>query len=598
MRLRIPGMRNIDLVELRRVVRVLRPALADQRRRLLTAVLLALSLSALELVRPWPIKVVFDRVLEPGSEGWLGLPTGAALVIAAAATAAIPVLIGLADLRLTITVAEVGRKVTNRVRRRLFEHLHRLALPFHQSARTGDLIMRLTGDVNLVRDLFVTSWINLLVRGTTVVGAAILLVLLDPLLAVLALTPIPLLAIGVHRSSRKLREVTRKQRRREGDAAGFATETLRQIRVVKAFGHESRATDRFARDARAGERAGLKAARLSGRMSLLSETLTGLGTALVLLVGAQQVRSGRLTPGDLYVVIVYTRSLYKPLRKVSVEGGRIAKAIVCAGRIVDLLEVPAEPAGTGRRAPRFTGSLVLLNVHYTYPGGSTGLAGLSMSIPPGTLVVVAGPNGSGKSTLISTLLRLIEPDRGAVLVSGQPASVFELQSYRHRFAYVPQDLLLFGATITENVLYGRPDASDDEVALAARLALFDDVASRLPDGYDTVLGENGATLSGGEARRLMLARAAVRDAPILLLDEPLAGIDPEARAQVATAIRRIAAGRTTLVVSHGPDEEIDADLVIRLDGGRVASVERRNTAATFDSDIGHAGAVERQEKPA
>ena len=213
-------------------------------------------------------------------------------------------------------------------------------------------------------------------------------------------------------------------------------------------------------------------------------------------------------------------------------------------------------------------------------------------------MVVAGPNGSGKSTLISTLLRLIEPDRGAVLVSGQPASVFELQKLSPRFAYVPQDLLLFGATITENVLYGRPDASDDEVTLAARLALFDDVASRLPDGYDTVLGENGETLSGGEARRLMLARAAVRDAPILLLDEPLAGIDPDARQQVATAIRRIAAGRTTLVVSHGPDEEIDADLVIRLDGGRVASVERRGTAATFDSDIGRAGAVERQEKPA
>ena len=578
MRLGIPGLRSVDVVEIRRVVRTLRPALAGQRRRLVTAVLLAAALATLELVRPWPIKVVFDRVLIPGSDGWLGLPTGPALIIAAAATAAIPVLIGLTDLKLTVTVAEVGRKVTTRVRRQLFEHLHRLALPFHDSSRTGDLIVRLTGDVNLVRDLLVVSWINLLVRGATVIGAVILLALLDPFLTLLALAPVPLLAVGVRRSSRQLRTVTRKQRRREGDAAGFAAETLRQIRVVKAFGNERRATDRFARDARAGERAGLKAARLSGRMSLLTEALTGIGTALVLLVGAQQVRSGRLTPGDLYVVIVYTRTLYKPLRKVSAEGGRLSKAAACAGRIVDLLEVPAEPIGTGRRAPRFTGSLVLLNVYYTYPGGHIGLAGLSLSIPPGSLVVVAGPNGAGKSTLVSTLLRLIEPDRGAVLVSGQPAAAFELESYRRRFAYVPQDLLLFGATITENVLYGRPDATDAEVRSASRLALLDDIAASLPDGYDTVLGENGATLSGGEARRLMLARAAVRDAPIVLLDEPLAGIDPDARAQVARAIRRIAAGRTTLVVSHGPVEEVDPDIVVILDGGRVTSVDHRHPA--------------------
>ncbi|MBW3556029.1 MAG: ABC transporter ATP-binding protein/permease [Actinobacteria bacterium] len=540
------------------------------------AALLSIMTTGLELARPWPLKVVFDRVLlARGTADPWGLAPVTVLVLAAVATFLTPLLIGTLNVRSTVAVAQVGRKATTRIRRQVFEHLHRLHFPFHQSSRTGDLLVRLMGDVNMVRDLLFASWINVLARGALVLATALIMVVLDPLLALVALAPMPLLVIGVGRSSRKLKEVTRKQRRREGDAAGRAAETLRQIRVVKAYAAEGRATEQFATDARAGERAGVKAAKLTAEMGRLTETLTGAGLALVLLVGARRVLAGSLSPGDLLVVMSYARSLYKPLNKISGEGGRLSKAGACAERLLEVLREPPEDTARGRPAPYFHGEVIVRDLHYAYPTGVEALRGVSMELRPGTLALVCGANGSGKSTLLSILLRLLVPDRGLVLLDGQPVEAFQLDSYRERIAYVPQDALLFGVTVRENILYGRPSATDAEVEQAARDAMIHDVIAALPDGYETELGENGASLSGGQARRLMLARAAVRAAPILLLDEPLAGLDPAARPLVAQAIRRMSTGRTTIVVSHGSDPELEPDVIVRLGEGRVEAVEDR-----------------------
>ena len=577
MRLRLPGWQEVPASTLRESWRTFRPALAGQGHDLRRAILLSVLATGLELARPWPLKVVFDRVLVPSGgpgETW-GVGPTTVLALAAAATFMVPLLIGTLNVRATVAVAQVGRKATTRIRRQVFEHLHRLHFPFHQSSRTGDLLVRLMGDVNMVRDLLFASWINLLARGALVVATASIMFLLDPVLALVALAPMPLLAVGVGRSSRKLKEVTRKQRRSEGDAAGRAAESLRQIRVVKAYAAEGQATELFARDARSGERAGVKAARLSAQMSRLTETLTGAGLALVLLVGSRRVLAGSLTPGELLVVMAYARSLYKPVNKIAGEGGRLSKAGACAERLLEVLREPPEDTAVGRPAPYFHGELIVRDLHYTYSNGVKALSGLSFELPAGTLAVLAGPNGSGKSTLLSVLLRLLKPERGLVLVDGQPIDAFRLDSYRERISYVPQDALLFGATIRENVLYGRPGATDAEVEQAAREAMIHDVVVGLPDGYDSELGENGASLSGGQARRLMLARAAVRPAPILLLDEPLAGLDPDARPLVAQAIRRMSAGRTTIVVSHGSDPELEADVVLRMAGGRLESIEKR-----------------------
>ncbi|HEX2030078.1 MAG TPA: ABC transporter ATP-binding protein [Actinomycetota bacterium] len=569
--------RGIDVRALREAWRTFRPALRGQRPALVRSVLLALGVTAMELLRPWPIKLVFDRVLLAGAgRGGRGaVPPELTLVAAAAATFLISVLLGTLSVRAAVAAAQIGRKVTVRIRRQVFEHLHALAVPFHQSSRTGDLLIRLMGDVNAVRDALYTSWVNLLARGTLFVGVAAIMLALDPGLALLAMAPLPLLAVGITRSSRRLREVARKQRRSEGDAASHAAETLRHIRVVKAYAAEDRATEAFARDARSGERAGVRAARIAAQVDRMTEVLTGLGLALVLFAGARSVVAGTLSPGSLLVFVSYARVMYKPLRKASQEGPRLAKASACAARLLDVLRLPPEDFHAGGGALPFRGDVALRGVRYAYPNRAEALRGISFELEAGDLAVVRGPNGSGKSTLLSVLLRLLRPDAGQVLVDGVPVERFRLRSYRERFAYVPQDVQLFGATVRENILYGRPDATDDEVAEAARLALFDDVVARLPDGYETALGEGGATLSGGEARRLMLARAALRRARIVLLDEPMAGLDPEARPVVAAAIRRIAAGRTTLVVTHDPVEEIGPDVVLHVDEGTVRRVEDR-----------------------
>lgn len=569
----LASFRKVSIRTLLEAYRTFRPALAGQRRGMVAALLFALGATALELARPWPTKVLFDRILlAPESDQSLG-PLSPALSVAAIAVsvAAISLLAGWLTMRSTVLAAEVSRKVTTRVRRQVFEHLHRLDLPYHHESHSGDLLVRVMGDVNLLRDALFGSWLALAERGALFVGMAVVFYLLDPVLALCALLPLPLLAFGLGRSSNRLRTVTKKQRRREGDAAAYAVESLRQIHLVKAYARERDAARTFSEQVGAGERAGVKAARISAGMARLTEAMTGLGLALVVFVGAQRVLSGALTPGQLLVATAYAKTLYKPLRRISREGGRLAKASAGSERVLDVLRREPERSGFGIEADGLEGDIVFHRVRYRYPNGTEALRGISFSVAPGSLAVFAGANGSGKSTTLALLLRLLTRTEGFILIDGEPVEYYELHSYRRSFAYVPQELQLFGGTVRDNILYGRPAASDEDVEAAARMALVHDVIQSLPDGYDTVLHEDGGGLSGGQARRLMLARAALLDASILILDEPLAGLDPESRALVSAAVRSIAAGRTTLVVSHGPSHELDPDLVLHLEDGAVAA---------------------------
>jgi ATP-binding cassette subfamily B protein len=566
-------------VSLRQVWAVFRPALAGQGLAVAKASALTLLVVGLELLQPWPIKFVVDQVLNPGTaSGVWGLDVSGTVVLAAAATLVIAVLLGTLSVRSVVAAAQVGRKITVRIRRQVFEHLHKLALPFHESNRTGDLLARLMQDVNNLRDVLFTTWINVIGRALLFLGTAIAMLFIDPWLGFVALLPLPLLAVELIRLNRNLQVVIGHQFRREGSAASLAGETLHNIRLVKAYVAEERSTERFVRESGRGERAGLRAAGVSARMELVSQVLTGAGIAAVLFLGALQALSGKLSPGLLFVLVAYTRSLYKPVRKSPKEGMRLSRAMASAARLLEVLRVTPEEFGTGQPTPAFEGNISVRAVRFAYRDGVEALRGVSLDIPAGTLAVIQGPNGSGKSTLLSLILRLFKPDQGEVLVDGRSVEEFELESYRSRFAYVPQQVQLFAASVRDNIAYGRPDATDEQIEEAARAALLHDVVVRLPGGYDAVLGENGATLSGGEARRLMLARAALREARIVLLDEPLAGLDPEARETVARAIRRLSSGRTIVVVSHGPASQVDPDVVVQLREGEIERVEWASTA--------------------
>ncbi len=309
----------------------------------------------------------------------------------------------------------------------------------------------------------------------------------------------------------------------------------------------------------------MTATRKSARMASLTEVLTGAGVALVLLLGARRVQAGLLTPGQLVLAVSYTRMIYKPIRKLTGEGAKLAKATACALRVIDLLDRPVEAADRGVRVSSLAGDIEFVGVSHRYPDGRQSLDGLDATIPDGSVTAVVGRNGSGKSTMIALLLRLHRPSKGKVRICGVDVGSYRLDEYRGEMAYVPQELALFSGTIRENIAFGKPEASEADLTAAAESALLTPVLDRLPNGLDTELGEGGVSLSGGEARRVMLARAAVRDASIMLLDEPLTGLDPGARRTVAKAIRTVAKGRTTVLIHHGDLSDLAPDNVIELD---------------------------------
>ena len=567
-----PFLKDVSTSALREAARTFRPVISRQKRGIRVAILFTFVTTGLKLLQPWPLKFVLDRVIRnatPGPWGWSPRVTiGAAAVI----TIALALLQGGLSLLLTKRSAEVARDLAVGIRRQVFEHLHRLELPFHTSGRTGELLMRLTGDVDIVRDGLFTQWLRALGSVMTFVIMVGIMFWLDPLLAAVAFIPLPVVLFVMPRMARRLRQATRRQRKRQGSAAALAAESLRHIRVVKAYTAEDRATEEFSRESRAGETAGVRAARISAEMERNTDILTGVGLALVLLFGAQRVVSHAITIGDLVVFLSYARSFYRPIGNVSDTAVRMGRVSAAAERMLEVLHMTPEDPSEGRPAPRFSGGVAFDRVSFAYPQGSQALRDVSFTVPPGSLAMLVGPNGSGKSTILSILLRLIRPDDGKVRIDGDPISEFQVNSYRSRFAYVPQEIQLFSGTLKENILYGRLEGSDEEVEDAAHKALLDDVVGRLPDGLDATLGEGGETLSGGEARRLMLARAAIRDARVLILDEPLTGLDPEATGTVAAALRQVSAGRTTIVVSHEAVSEFNPDLVIHLDAGRVTDV--------------------------
>lgn len=562
--MRLRSRRPIDLStsDLRTAFVRFRPALRGQRRRITAAVVLALGVTAIELIKPWPITLVLDHLIaaEPGQPVALR-----PILIFAAVALAVPVLHGFTNERLQLVVAQVSRKATVRIRSDVFEHMQRLELDAHQQHYTGDLLTRLMGDVNMIRDLLFPSWVTLLSRGSVLIGGAVAFALVDIRLFAVALVPLPLLWITIENGSSAVKTAAGRQRRKEGAIASTAAESLQQASLIKAFSAEDRTSETFKSDARGAERATMEAARHAARMARLTMILTGAGTALVLVIGALRTRSGLLSPGELVLAISYTKMVYKPIRKLTGQGAKVAKATACALRVIALLDQPTEDPTVGLPVTHLAGHIDFYGVSHAYPDGRHSIQGLLARIPAGTLVAVTGENGTGKSTILALLLRLYRPTHGEIHIGGVNIETMQLGSYREQIAYVPQELSLFGGTIKENIAFGRVEATDAEILAAAEAALLGPVLATLPHGIDTVLEEGGTSLSGGQARRIMLARSALRKASVLLLDEPLTGLDPDARDIVARAIRNIAAGRTALIVHHGELDELGPDYCLRLD---------------------------------
>jgi ATP-binding cassette, subfamily B, bacterial len=564
---------------LRRTVSRFRGHIKAERKLLALGTLAMLAEAALQLLEPWPLAYVLDAIIDRQDLTLGGLPglgdIPALVVVCALAVIGVVTLRALTAYLTTICFALAGNRVLTRVRAEVYAHLNALSLRFHDRRGTGDLVTRVTGDVGRLQDALVTAITPLLGNVLTLVAMFVVVAFADWQLALVVVLVLPLFGLTSRRLTTRISEVSRTQRTAEGAIASLATETLSSMAVVQSYSLEERMQERFASSNKRSLKDGVKGKKLSAALERKTDVLVGLGTALVLAVGAWRVLGGHLSIGELTVFLAYLKTAFKPLRDVAKYTGRIAKAAASGERIVDVLdeEIEITDAPYARPAARFAGAVEFCDVEMAYRPGHPVLRGLSFQVRAGERVAVVGPSGAGKSSLVSLLCRLHNPDAGQVRIDGQPLANLTVRSVRAQIAIVLQESVLFAMSIRDNIALGAPGpVSHEEIVAAARLAGAHEFITALPQGYDTVVGERGSTLSGGERQRIAIARAAVRNAPIVILDEAMTGLDAATETEVAAALARLTAGRTTFVITHDLEAARDCDRVIWVERGRARRI--------------------------
>ena len=580
---------------MRRILRHLMPYLPRYRGLLGGAGLALIGATLMRLIEPWPLKLVIDRVLVVPP---VGAPVGirfidelAPLELLTACAALVVVVIAaraMLEYVSTIGFALAGSRILTHLRHDLYRHLQRLSLSFHDRARTGDLTMRIVGDIGMMREVAVTAVMPLAANVLVLVGMGAVMLWLNWQLALLALLPLPLLALTTVKLGRRIQAVSRKQRGREGNMAAATAESMAGMRVVQALSLQERMSASFASQNDQSLTDGVKAKRLMAGLERSADLLVGVSTALVLWYGAVLVMRGTLTPGDLIVFLAYLKNAFKPVRDFAKYSGRLAKATAAGERVVDLLEeVPDVRDAPGAvPAPAFAGSIRFEQVGFHYAGAATVLDGIDLAIEPGQIVALVGSSGAGKSTVASLLMRLYDPTAGRILIDGRDIREVTLDSLRGQISVVLQDPLLFSDSMRENIALADPSASEAEIEAAARLANAHDFIMATPEGYDTVLAERGLSLSAGQRQRLTIARAALRRNRILILDEPTTGLDGENARLVIEALRRLSHERSVLLITHDLDFAAQADVIAVLDEGRI--VERGSHGELLEANGAYA----------
>ncbi len=554
--------------------------LHEVKGRLLFAALCTLGATGAELLKPWPLKIILDHVIldKPlphvlrALEGMLPQGRMPLLLEASAAIVLIALAGGLFSYFQIFITSSIGYRMVYALRRELFTHLQTLSLAFHNRARSGDLLTKIAGDTNTLKDVFADSMLKFASYVLTVLGMLVILVAIDWKIGAIALGTLPFLCYSLFHLYRKTKLSVKTQKRQEGQVASRMNEVLSAIPLVQAFARERYEAEQFDLVTEETLRESIRVARLEAAATRSSEIITALGTAAAVLFGAVQVLRGHMLPGDLVLVVGYLTNMYKPIRQLAKLSTDFSKAMASAERISEILEI--EPDIQDRpdaiAAAGLKGTIEFRGVSFDYGDGRDVLRDISFKVSPGERLALVGVSGAGKSTTVSLILRLYEAQRGTILVDGVDIRQYKRASLRRHIGLVLQQSILFGATVRENIAYGKPKASLEQIEAAARAANADEFIRSLEHGYDTVLGERGATLSGGQRQRIAFARALIRDAPILILDEPMTGLDVESEAKVREALDRLMAGKTCIIITHDLQSVSDANQVLVLDAGRIA----------------------------
>jgi ATP-binding cassette subfamily B protein len=541
---------------------------------ILLAMVLLFSKAAIDLLRPWPMKFIFDNVLTPSiiEQGTLTGDATRVLILVAIGTISLAALDGLVSFLQALFVNRAGRMIVFDMRSIMFDHVQRLSLQYHSRRETGDLLQRVTSDVRALKEIFTGSLVEIAHSIAFFIGMAVVILWMDWQIAGVAMLAAPVLLLLVFLNNRNIRHYARIERRSEGRLSTVLNESLGAVRLVRVFNQEDEVRDRFRQQSAISADSGYEANLSGARMSWLIEVLRAVVGAGILAFGVMRVTHGAMSIGDMIVLTSYIRSFYRPMRTAMKEMNKVSQSMARAERVVDLLDTKEGVSDLpgASIAPRFAGKVTFENTTFGYEGKELVLKGIDLTIEAGSTTAIVGPTGVGKTTLISLIPRLYDPSSGAVLIDDTDIREFTLKSLRAQISVVLQESVLLRASIAENIAYGRANATLSQIIDAAKQANAHDFIMALPDGYETVVGERGETLSGGQRQRVAIARAMIRDAPILILDEPLVGLDGASADVVMDALERLTAGRTSIVISHLVSPIRRADRVVVLADGKVA----------------------------
>ncbi len=549
-------------------------SLRPYRSMFIFALIQVVLIGGAELLKPWPLKLIIDNVLGGQPLSWplvAGWSREALLLGACVGLVGVYIVLGALNLLNNYTTIRIGQSMVNDLRGALYNHLQRLSLAFHNRRQVGDLLYRVTADTYSIQTLTMNGVFPILTSLVLLIGMTIVMLRIDWLLTLLALGVCPLLFATISTMSKRINQAATAAHERESTIYSLVQRTMSAIRVIQAFTKEEEEHRRFMAASTDSLSASLRLYNLQAFYSGVINVVIALGTALVVWVGARHAMTGLLSVGDLVVFTAYLASLYGPINTISQTLGLIEGGKAGLMRVYEILTVEHDLPEGKRVVPAsgVRGDIVFENVTFGYVPGQPVLRGINLRVPPGQTMAVVGPTGAGKSTLVSLLPRFYDPQEGRVLLDETDIREFTLASLRQQVAMVLQPPLVFPITIGENIAYGRPEASREAIERAARLARIHETIARLPQGYDTPVGEQGATLSEGERQRLTIARAILRAAPILILDEPTSSVDAETEALIMEGLEQLMAGHTTFIIAHRLSTIRRADVILVVRGGHI-----------------------------
>jgi ABC-type multidrug transport system fused ATPase/permease subunit len=552
-------------------------------RRTLVFILLAMLVeTAMSLATPWPLKIILDNVVgDHRMAPWLHriigplLENGSRLHVAALAALAfvlISMLGAIASYIDNYYTESVGQWVAHDLRMRMYQHLQRLSLGYYSNHETGSILSTLTTDIQTIEGFASSSTLNILVDLLTIVCMLGLMFWMNWDFTLIAVAVTPFLLLFVTRFKKAVKKATHEVRKQQSEIVAVVQQGLESIQVVKAFGQEKTEQDLLYGVSEATVGAALKARSIKALLSPVVTITVALCTAIVLWRGAALILAHSMTVGELTVYLAYLTKFFKPVKDLATTTNAVAQAAVGTERIREILDtetmIPEDP--NGLEPETLKGEIEFRNIAFGYDAAQAILTDVNLKIEAGQFVGVVGPTGAGKSTVVSLIPRFYDVQAGAVIVDGHDVREYKIKHLRDQIGYVLQDTILFRGTIAENIAFGKPGAMKEEIVAAAKLANADEFISRMPLGYDTLVGDRGSTLSGGQRQRIGIARVIVRNSPILLLDEPTAALDSESEKLVIDALEKLMKGRTVIAIAHRLSTIRDADKIVVISGGVVA----------------------------